>query len=193
MSEPDRSHPLQPSRKAILRASAVAILGALLVLVVVVLPAEYGIDPTGIGNLLHFTRLKSTKTMHGSAPPHRAEAMPFRQDTVTLRFAPDQGFEYKFTMRPGQVLLYSWTATDSLDYLFHGEIENDHSGAVTNYERKKGAAAHGSLTALFEGLHGWAWHNSSAGTVTLTLEYAGYFEKHGVIGAPEGALISPKD
>lgn len=190
MTDPDRSHPLHPSRRSILKASAAAFAVALVVLFVAVLPAEYGIDPTGAGRLLHFTRLNAAKAMEGSATAHRAEAQEYQQHAVVLRFAPDQGFEYKFRMRPGQVLLYSWSATDPLEYLFHGEIENDASGAVANYERRTGAAAHGSLTPSFEGLHGWAWHNGSSDTVTLTLHCAGYFEIKGVVGADDAVIVS---
>jgi hypothetical protein len=190
MTDPVQSHPLHPSGRAILKASAAALLVALVVLFVAVLPAEYGIDPTGLGRLLHFTRLHAAKTMQGSATAHRAESGNYAQHKVVLRFAPDQGFEYKLHMRPGQVLLYTWNSTGPLDYLFHGEIEGDHSGAVADYERKTAAVAQGSLTAGFEGLHGWAWHNASADTVTLALELAGYFDMKGVIGASDSVLVS---
>lgn len=46
-----------PSVKSLLKATVVAIIVAALVLVTTVLPAEYGIDPTGIGTKLGLTRL----------------------------------------------------------------------------------------------------------------------------------------
>lgn len=46
-----------PDTRALVRASLAAALVAALVLVTAVLPAEYGIDPTGVGHLMGFTRL----------------------------------------------------------------------------------------------------------------------------------------
>ena len=52
---------LAPSSKKLLRSTAIAIVTALLLLVTVVMPAEYGVDPTGIGKLLGLTRMGQIK------------------------------------------------------------------------------------------------------------------------------------
>ena len=41
-----------PSTRKLLKSTALAVLVACVLLVTVVMPAEYGIDPTGIGNVL---------------------------------------------------------------------------------------------------------------------------------------------
>ena len=46
-----------PSRSRIAQGTVVAAVVAVIVLVTAVLPAEYGIDPTGIGNAFGFTAL----------------------------------------------------------------------------------------------------------------------------------------
>jgi hypothetical protein len=51
-----------PSPRALLRSTIVAGATALLILVTVVLPAEYGIDPTRIGRVLGLTRMGEIKT-----------------------------------------------------------------------------------------------------------------------------------
>ena len=50
-----------PSPRALLRSTAVALAVAAVLLVTVVLPAEYGIDPTGIGRPLGLTRMGEIK------------------------------------------------------------------------------------------------------------------------------------
>lgn len=50
-----------PSSKQLLRSTAIAIVAAAGILVAVVLPAEYGIDPTGIGRPLGLTEMGELK------------------------------------------------------------------------------------------------------------------------------------
>ena len=58
-SQPPLDRP--PTARALLRSTAVAIAVAAVLLVTVVLPAEYGIDPTGIGRPLGLTRMGEIK------------------------------------------------------------------------------------------------------------------------------------
>lgn len=50
-----------PSSKQLLRSTILAAIAALVLLVVVVLPAEYGIDPTGAGQALRLTEMGDIK------------------------------------------------------------------------------------------------------------------------------------
>jgi hypothetical protein len=50
-----------PSSKQLLRSTILAAISALALLVVVVLPAEYGIDPTGAGRVLRLTEMGDIK------------------------------------------------------------------------------------------------------------------------------------
>jgi hypothetical protein len=55
--------PLDPgSPRRLLRSTLIALAVAALLLVTVVLPAEYGIDPTGVGRVLGLTRMGEIKT-----------------------------------------------------------------------------------------------------------------------------------
>lgn len=51
-----------PSSRKLLRSTLLALAVATLLLVTVVLPAEYGIDPTGTGSILGLTRMGEIKT-----------------------------------------------------------------------------------------------------------------------------------
>ncbi len=50
-----------PSSKKLLRSTILAAISALVLLVAVVLPAEYGIDPTGVGGVLRMTKMGEIK------------------------------------------------------------------------------------------------------------------------------------
>ena len=50
-----------PTAKELARSTVVAIIGAAIVLVTIVLPAEYGVDPTGVGDVLGLTEMGEIK------------------------------------------------------------------------------------------------------------------------------------
>ncbi len=50
-----------PSSKQLLHSTVLAVIAALVLLVAVVLPAEYGIDPTGVGRMLRMTEMGNIK------------------------------------------------------------------------------------------------------------------------------------
>jgi hypothetical protein len=50
-----------PSSRTLLRSTVIALAAAALILVTIVLPAEYGIDPTGVGRPLGLTRMGQIK------------------------------------------------------------------------------------------------------------------------------------
>ncbi len=51
-----------PSTAQLVRSTALAAASAVVLLLTVVLPAEYGVDPTGIGRLLGLTEMGEIKT-----------------------------------------------------------------------------------------------------------------------------------
>ncbi|MEP3076778.1 transmembrane anchor protein [Maricaulis sp.] len=50
-----------PSSESLLKATAIALLAAIVILVTIVLPAEYGVDPTRIGRVLGLTEMGEIK------------------------------------------------------------------------------------------------------------------------------------
>jgi hypothetical protein len=64
-----------PSSKRLLRSTIIAIIIAAALLVTVVLPAEYGIDPTGVGRLLGLTQMGNIKMqLAAEAENHRTSS-----------------------------------------------------------------------------------------------------------------------
>ena len=80
----------------------------------------------------------------------------------------------KITMTKGTAVEYEWT-TSSGDafYDLHGD-----SSSVNYHIYKKGtsAAEQGTLTAEFDGNHGWYWKNRSSEAITITLKATGAYQ-----------------
>ena len=168
-------------------AAGAALLGAGLVLVMFVLPAEYGVDPLGTGARLGLTALGETgKQIEAleAAAPTTAEATTivvgqdsaFKEETVDFAIAPRQGMEYKYRLDKGEALLYSWKATGPVNVEFHAEPDGAPRGYAQTYEKgDRLASASGTLTAPFNGIHGWYWENTTDQPITVTLTSAGYY------------------
>ena len=81
-----------PSSRQLARSTILAAVSALLILIAVVLPAEYGIDPTGVGRVLRLTDMGETKRkLAAEAAADSANAVGSAQqsasDTVPVRAA----------------------------------------------------------------------------------------------------------
>jgi hypothetical protein len=113
-----------------------------------------------------------------------AQRRPFQFDSREITLAPGEGMEIKYNMRKGAGLTYSWTASATLFYEFHGEPDVKPAGKEgTDYyesydlDDKKGKAeAHGTFVAPSTGIHGWFWENKSDKPVNLKLVSAGFYD-----------------
>ncbi len=80
-----------PSSKQLLRSTILAVVAAIVLLVAVVLPAEYGVDPTGIGRVLRMTEMGEIKQQlaaDAAADAAAAPAVPAKAaDTVAAAMA----------------------------------------------------------------------------------------------------------
>ena len=171
-------------RSTLLAAGAAAVL-----LVVAVLPAEYGLDPTGLGRVLGLTQMGEVKMALAqeatataaaeTASEASAEALlaaatgPVENaDTTRVEIAPGADLEVKLVMRAGADVAYSWsTDRGTVGYDLHGGPD-----AATSESYKAGAGAwsdQGTLTAGADGLHGWYWKNETARPLTVSLRTDG--------------------
>jgi len=169
-------------------AVGAALLGAGLILVIFVLPAEFAVDPLGTGAKLgllplgevgqQVAVLEANKTAGaaGQAAILVGQEKPFQQESVDFKLAPREGMEYKYRLDKGEALLYSWSATAPVDYELHAEPDGAPAGYAQSYEKKPASSgASGTLTAPFPGIHGWYWENKTDRDVTVTLKTAGYY------------------
>jgi hypothetical protein len=158
---------VQPRR--ILAATGVALAVAVILLFTVILPAEYGIDPLRTGQLLGLTALADP----GGAI--QAQSAPFRTEKIVFELGPYEFMEYKYRLEQNGSVLYSWASSGPVIYDFHSEPDDAPDGYAESFEKGETAAAHGTYTAPFTGIHGWFWENPGTKTVTITLTSAGFY------------------
>lgn len=163
--------------KTLWQASIGALLIGLLVLFIAVLPAEYNIDPTGLGTRLGLTVLAPSQAKQANVTKkspiigsHKSAA----GSMVQLALAPSQGLEYKLTMQAGDQVTYEWLTDGAELYVdVHGEPADDTSGYFKSYTIATAAEMSGSFIAPFTGSHGWYFRNDSDAEVQIQLFYDG--------------------
>lgn len=166
-----------------------AALFAAVITTLVVLPAEYNIDPTGVGHKLGLTVLSSDGSQSEVADKLNADELNNEEkDTntpgkklVEVVVPPKSGIEYKFKMTQFEKLNYQWQ-TNGLPLYFdlHGEPESDTTGYFESYTIATADTMKGSFTAPFTGSHGWYWKNESTQPVSIQLLVQGQFRVIGL-------------
>jgi hypothetical protein len=167
-SRPDIVASASPRRIALAAAGALA--AAVVVLVVAVLPAEYGIDPLGTGRLLGLTALAEVRP--GVLTPQDAD---FRENRMRFVLGPFESVEYKYRLAEGASMLYAWRATATVVYDMHAEPDGAPEGYAESFDADRAEAGRGTYIAPFSGIHGWFWENRSQQDVTVELSTAGFY------------------
>ena len=180
--------PSMPARGGLLiRVAVAAIVGALIV-VCVVLPAEYRKDPTGFGRLTGLLELSKPRITQPAATavapaPSTQNAWffpaAFKTDTIQIPIGPDGEVEYKIKMKAGQAIVYSWQSDKgNVYYDFHGEPPDNPKGSQTYKKDEEVRSANGAFVAGFDGIHGWYWLNLTGAPIKITLKISGFYESH---------------
>src|SRR5581483_11768850 len=119
-----------PSKKALAKATGLALLVALLLLFAAVLPAEYGYDPLKVGSALKLTGIAQAGDVKGGSKPTPApvqtgvytpQSRIYKVDSQDFQLRPGDGVEMKYHMQKGAVMVYGWKADGKLQFEFHGE------------------------------------------------------------------------
>lgn len=186
-----------PSKARLAKATVAALVLAAIVLVGAVLPAEYGIDPTGVGRALGIYRMSapdaadasvvdSAVVVASSEPADGAAlvrndyvvqgAVPFRSAEMQVALAPGKGAEVKARMLKGQQFTFAWSSDAApVEFDMHGEETHAAKDVFTSYWQGDQRAAAGTFTAPFDGSHGWYWRNTSAMPLTITVTVSGFY------------------
>ena len=185
------------TRRTLLRSTLKAAGVAALLLVTVVMPAEYGVDPTGIGGALGLQRMGEIKMqlareaeaedaadasagspaeLAAVADPVVTDSAAARSDEMSVTLTPGEGTEVKLAMNEGARVTYSWaSAGGAVNYDLHGDSENP-PRSYYGYEKASGVESdEGVLEAAFTGSHGWFWRNRGRQNVTVTLRTSGEY------------------
>jgi hypothetical protein len=187
-----------PTKAQLRRSSIIAGIGAVFIGVGVYLPAEYGSDPTGVGNILGLTEMGEIKqqlaaeaaadeVLHGGDESSSlmndifglfvgaAHAQEAWQDEITFTLAPGEFTEIKATMEEGATMTYAWSATGGrINFDLHAHA----GGEDVTYERGRGqTSGEGSFETPFAGDHGWFWRNRDDANITVTLQLSGAYSE----------------
>lgn len=191
-----------PTSAQLLRSTLLAIVAAAVILVTMVLPAEYGIDPTGVGRAIGLAEMGDIKVQ--LAKEAEADRLLDRQR------AP--GAPAKSSNLLGQILALFWVQPAAAHATGHDEdvtsvtlkpnqgveiklemkkgdkavfawtasgpvnfdLHGDAGGKETSYKKGRSVTGDkGIVEAAFDGMHGWFWRNRSDQDVTITLTTTG--------------------
>ena len=190
-----------PSSAQLLKSTIIAAISAVVIFVTVVLPAEYGIDPTGAGRVIGLTEMGEIKKQLaeeaeldrqmmeaaddqsslidtifglfvGAAHAQTAEAW---RDEISFTLAPGDSAEWKLVMTAGQSAEYKMIVDGGrVNFDLHGHG----SGQSVTYERGRGSRGpEGVISADFDGEHGWFWRNRDSAPVTITVQVRGEYSE----------------
>jgi hypothetical protein len=174
--------PAMPSRSGLAKHLLISLAGAALILAVFILPAEYGLDPTGLGGRMGLLALAEPAPQVADipmAPPEAAKfyAAPVKSNVIEIPLGLDGEIEYKVRMKQGETLVYSWSVDNGKAYYdFHAEGEPGGEDIRYKEEQEGASAEHGSLVAPMNGIHGWYWLNLEDRPIVITLRVSGFYE-----------------
>ena len=191
-----------PTTRQLLRSTVIAAVVAAGLLVTAILPAEYGIDPTGFGRLTGLAEMGEIKTQleeeaeadllkkapASTGPQSRSQfidrilAMRLvssaaaqtaaKSHKTSFTLKPGQGPEIKMAMKKGARVSYDWAVEG-------GTANYDLHGGVPGGKEesfKRGRSVKGDkgvFEAPFDGSHGWFWRNRTKKDVTVELSVSG--------------------
>ena len=193
-----------PSTRQLIKSTIVAIIAAAVILVTIVLPSEYAIDPTGVGKVLNLTEMGEIKQqLHAEAEADRQLEMQMMETEdqssslldgllgliVSSAHAQSGGEvwtdEQTYTLVPGESIEIKLVMEEGAEAEFlwvaeggvlNFDLHGDGSGKNISYEKGRGVPSQdGILKAAFSGNHGWFWRNRDKQDVKFTLSVRGAY------------------
>lgn len=179
-----------PSLSRLAKTTVIALVAAGVLLVTIVLPAEYAVDPVGTGRWLGLTDIASPSlTPVEAVSPEGAALAPvqngpigeypaeFKLDVFEITLQPYEYVEYKYHLEQGATMLYSWTANAAVIHDLHGERASGAGGgtAEESFDKQDRRQASGSFIAPFAGIHGWYWENPGGEPIRIRLTSSGFY------------------
>lgn len=190
-----------PSTAKLIKSTIIAIIIAFFLLIAVVMPAEYGIDPTGIGEAIGLKRMgeirisleteaadtakaeQSSVAIVASEKPTivenvaitKTDSVTSQNHEITFTLAPDEGTEVKVTMIKGAKVNYIWeTNGGKSNFDVHGDSK-ELKIKYHPYYKGTDSKREGTLEAAFDGGHGWFWRNRTKQSLTITIKTDGEY------------------
>ena len=188
-----------PSMAKLIKSTVLAIFLAAVILITVVLPAEYGIDPTGMGEMIGLLKMGEIKvSLAEEAAAEKEEPqvastqgtttdeivtlsdsvkskteLTINKDEMKLILKPNEGKEIKLAMLKGETVNFVWF-TDGGKANFDAHADSKALKiSYHNYEKGSMERNEGTMEAAFDGNHGWFWRNRTAENMIVTLQVSG--------------------
>ncbi|HBC09326.1 MAG TPA: transmembrane anchor protein [Rhodospirillaceae bacterium] len=191
-----------PTTGKLLRSTLYALVSAGVILITIVLPAEYAIDPTGIGRVLGLTemgeiKMQLDKEAEADRQGGQTPAAPGNQSSLSSSLfagwligtahaqAKDSTWkdEISVTLKPGQGAEVKLSMAKGAkaefswtvkDGAVNYDLHGDGGGQNISYKKDRKVEKHsGTLEAAFDGNHGWFWRNRGRKDVTVILRVRG--------------------
>jgi hypothetical protein len=195
-----------PTSRQLIKSTIIAIIAAIIILVTIVLPSEYAIDPTGVGKVLNLTEMGEIKQqLHAEAEADRQmelEKLKANDQSSSLidglfglivskahAQSSDQNWtdEYTYTLERGEGIEVKLVMEEGAEAEFmwvaeggvlNYDLHGDGSGNNISYEKGRAVPSHeGILKAAFTGNHGWFWRNRDKQKVTVKLFVRGAYSE----------------
>jgi len=195
-----------PSTRQLIKSTVMASIAAGIILVIAVMPAEYGIDPTGMGKVLGLQKMGEIKvSLAAEAMADKAKNVtskaiatsetividkapeqvvssenitPILNHEMQITLAPNEGTEIKVTMQKGKKVSYTWwTSGGRANFDVHGDSKKL---GIDYHSYGKGSEQrvdNRNIVAFFDGNHGWFWRNRTSEVMTVTLQTNGEYTK----------------
>ena len=180
-----------PTSSQLLKSTIIAFVVASFLLLLVILPAEYGVDPTGVGEFIGLKKkgeIKISLEKEALTEPEilkdnltknekvKSGIFEEKQDIMEVEIASGEAIEIKLEMKKGAIAQYKWsTENGALNFNLHGDGYKGMHKTATYKKGKMVASDKGELVAEFDGYHGWFWRNRNDATVKALLEVTGDF------------------
>jgi hypothetical protein len=201
------THAELPSSAQLIKSTIIAIAAAIVILVTIVLPSEYAIDPTGVGKTLNLTEMGEIKQQLAAeaeadrqlekkqSSPVEGKSSSLLGQLFGLIFSPAHAQsasetwtdEVSFTLVPGEGIEIKLVMEKDAeaeyrwvakDGVVNFDLHGDGSGQNISYEKGRAVPGQeGVLTAAFTGNHGWFWRNRDKQDVTVTLSVRGSYSE----------------
>ncbi len=192
-----------PTSRQLVRSTLLAAAAAGALLVTVILPSEYAIDPTGIGRVLGLTEMGEIKmqlaeeaaadaaldTRADPAQVAASAATPAARTAATpadpeMSAAATRTDEMRVSLAPGEGAEIKVVAAKGSRIAFAWSVTGGHVNYDTHADApgisyhgygkgRESTGENGTLVAAFDGSHGWFWRNRSGGAVTVSLRTEG--------------------
>jgi len=195
-----------PTSAQLIKSTAYAAVAAVVLLVTIVLPSEYNLDPTGVGGVLGLAEMGEIKTqLAEEAEADRLLELQnsgatddqsgvgggifgfFFSAAYAQTATADWTDQYSVTLTPGEGVEVKLVMEEGAEAEFmwvakngvvNFDLHGDGGGENISYEKGRALAEdEGVLKAAFTGNHGWFWRNRDRQDVTVMLFVRGAYSE----------------